>query len=68
MARNKHGFLYAGFETERLISVWGTAEFCLQYLIHKEYPTRCHSVSEFLFHIYMKFNMFRVKHRPSSGA
>jgi len=21
-----------------------------------------------LFHIYMKFNMFRAKHRPSSGA
>jgi len=35
---------------------------------NKESPTRCNSVSEFLFHIYMKLNMFRVTHRPSSGA
>jgi len=37
-------------------------------IIHKESPTRCNSVSEFLFPIYMKLNMFWVTHRPSSGA
>jgi hypothetical protein len=37
--------------------------------IHKENPKRCNNVSEFLlFHIYMKLNMFRATHRPSSGA
>jgi len=35
--------------------------------IHKEYPTRRSNVSKFLlFRIYMKLNMFRATHRPSS--
>jgi len=34
---------------------------------HKN-PTRCNSVSHLSFHIYMKLNMFRATHRPSSGA
>jgi len=37
-------------------------------IIHKENPTRCNSVSKFLFHTYMKLNTFRATHRPSSGA
>jgi hypothetical protein len=37
-------------------------------IIYKENPTRCNSVSKFLSHIYMKLNMFRATHRPSSGA
>jgi hypothetical protein len=37
-------------------------------IIHIENPTRCNSVSKFLFHIYMKLNMFRATRRPSSGA
>jgi len=37
-------------------------------IIHKENPTRCNSVSKFLFHIYIRLNMFRATHRPSSGA
>jgi len=37
--------------------------------IHKKNPTRCNNISEFLlFHIYMKLNVFRATHRPSSGA
>jgi hypothetical protein len=37
--------------------------------IHKENPTRCNNVSEFLlFYIYMKLNMFRATHCPLSGA
>ena len=28
--------------------------------IHKENPTRCNNVPKFLFHIYMKLNMFRA--------
>jgi len=36
-------------------------------IIHIE-NTRCNSVSKFLFHLYMKLNMFRATHRPSSGA
>jgi len=35
---------------------------------HQENPTRCNSVSKFLFHIYMKLNMSWAAHRPSSGA
>jgi hypothetical protein len=31
----------------------------VNFIIHKENPTRCNSVSEFLFHIYLKLNMFR---------
>ena len=37
-------------------------------IIHKENPTRCNSVLKFLFHVYMKLNMFRATYRPSSGA
>jgi len=37
-------------------------------IIHIENPTRCNSVSKFLFHIYVKLNMFRATRRPSSGA
>jgi hypothetical protein len=37
-------------------------------IIHKDNPTSCNSVSKFLFHIYIKLNMFRATHRPSSGA
>jgi hypothetical protein len=37
-------------------------------IIYKENPTRCNNVSKFLFHIYIKLNMFRATHRPSSGA
>jgi hypothetical protein len=29
---------------------------------------KCNSVSTFLFHIYMKLNMFWATHRPSLGA
>ena len=36
--------------------------------IHKENPTRCNSVSIFLFHIYTKFNVFWATRCPSSGA
>jgi hypothetical protein len=37
--------------------------------LHKENPTGCNNVSELLlFHIYIKLNMFRATHRPSSGA
>jgi len=32
----------------------------------KKNPTRCSNVSQFF--IYMKLNMFRAIHRPSSGA
>jgi len=34
----------------------------------KENPTRCNSVLIFLFHIYVKVNLFRAIQRPSSGA
>ena len=37
-------------------------------IIHKENPTRCNSVSKFLFNIYVKFNIFWATHGPSSGA
>jgi len=37
-------------------------------IIHKENQTTCNSVPKFLFHIYMKLNMFRATHCPSSGA
>ena len=40
-----------------------------QALFIKKYSTRCKNVSKFLlFHIYMKLDMFRATHRPSSGA
>ena len=42
---------------------------CIIVQVVKKNPTRCNSVSKFLlFHIYMKLNMFRATHRPSSGA
>jgi hypothetical protein len=35
----------------------------------KRNPTRCNNVSKFLlFHIYIKLNMFKATHRPSSGV
>ena len=37
--------------------------------IHKEKPnTMQQCIKILLFHIYMKLNMFRATHRPSSGA
>jgi hypothetical protein len=37
--------------------------------IYKEKPNKMQQCIEILlFHIYMKLNMFRVTHRPSSGA
>jgi hypothetical protein len=42
--------------------------FITWLVIYKENPTRCNSVTKFYFIIYMKLNMFRATHRPSSGA
>jgi len=37
--------------------------------IHKEKSNKMQQcIKILLFHIYMKLNMFRAKHRPSSGA
>jgi hypothetical protein len=42
---------------------------CIIIQFVKRNPTRCNNVSKLLlFHIYMKLNMFRATHRPSSGA
>jgi len=42
---------------------------CVMVQFIKKNPTRFNNVSKFLlFHIYMKINMFRARHRPSSGA
>jgi hypothetical protein len=36
---------------------------------YRENPTRCNSVSKFYYSLFfMKLNMFRATHRPSSGA
>jgi len=41
----------------------------LDSLFVKKNPTRCNKVTKFLlFLIYVKLNMFRATHRPSSGA
>jgi len=36
--------------------------------IHKEKPNKMQQCIKILFHIYVKLNMFRATHRPSSGA
>jgi hypothetical protein len=37
--------------------------------VYEEHATKCKNLSEFLlFHIYIKLNMFRSTHHPSSGA
>jgi hypothetical protein len=36
--------------------------------IHKEKFNKMQQCIKILFHIYMKLNMFRATHRPSSGA
>jgi hypothetical protein len=36
--------------------------------IHKEKSNKMQQCIKILFHIYMKLNMFRATHRPSSGA
>jgi len=42
---------------------------CIIVQFIKKNPTRYNNVSKFLlYHIYMKLNMFRATHRPSSGA
>jgi len=37
-------------------------------IIHKEKSNKMQQCIKILFHIYMKLNMFRVTHRPSSWA
>jgi hypothetical protein len=57
------------FEKFHVIFIVFLCPCYISHSMHKEDPTRCNNVSEFLlFHIYVKLNMFRGTHRPSSGA
>jgi hypothetical protein len=38
------------------------------FTIHTEKSNKMQQYQNLLFHIYMKLNMFRATHRPSSGA
>ena len=42
--------------------------FAHHSIVHKENPDKMQQCIKILFHVFVKLNMFRATHRPSSGA
>ena len=53
-------------ETEKTVDVRGSVHHSKIYKKKSNKMQQC--IKILLFHIYMKLNMFRATHRPSSGA